>query len=248
MCNFHVGADGVCTINGRHCPFAHSDTEVRSPTQKTQEIPSESLDISTYKIYKCSSVACKLKPCACYHNQYDRRRDPKVHSYCSIPCKNVYDSTRKKFSHPEKCKNGEECKYAHTKFEAYYHPAFYRTQVCSQFSAQGRCDRGIGCAFLHPATVPSPYPASMLSQLLQSNQRLVKEHDALKTQLEGLKASLRTLKRKAICPSCKVNGKTVYLSCGHLLCDLCAAAMVQQPVHKCVVCSLEVRPLCTMRL
>lgn len=251
LCSFPVGTDGVCSINGRHCPFAHSETEMRNPSSKKPklpEIPTEVIDIATYKIYKCPSTACKLKPCAYYHNQYDRRRDPKTHAYCSIPCKNVYDSSRKKFSHPEKCKNGDECKYAHTKFEAYYHPAFYRTQVCSQFSSQGRCDRGSGCAFLHPTTPPSPYPTSMLTQLLQSNQRLVKEHDSLKTQLESLKTTLKTLKRKAICPACKVSGKAVYLSCGHLVCDLCAAALSQQVVHKCPVCSIDVRPLCAMRL
>lgn len=88
----------------------------------------------------------------------------------------------------------------------------------------------------------------MLSSLLQSNQRLVKEHESLKSQLDRLKDTLKSLKKKVTCPGCKVSGKAVYLSCGHLVCDLCSAALANQTARKCPTCGVDSMPICAMRL
>ena len=251
-CSYPQDERSGCQGYGQHCPFAHSPQDLRlssgksieqmTPTKEKEEKKDAYYDLNTFKISRCPDTQCNKKPCLNYHNPFDRRRDPSQVPYSSLPCKNVYNSPMKKFSHPDRCKNGDACKYAHTKFEAYYHPAFYKTQYCSKLLTHGTCKRGETCAFLHPEQ-PEAQPKSLLSQLLRSNQKLTEEHTALSSEFESLKEEMTRLKKKVCCPLCRKSDKAVYLSCGHLLCQGCSTLS-----GVCPVCAVECVPLCALRL
>ena len=81
----------------------------------------------TYKIYKCPlGQICKLdqKLCFNYHNNNDRRRNPNFHK--AILCPNLFDKDNKKIING-KCKEGDNCDYAHNLYEYFYHPNKFRT-------------------------------------------------------------------------------------------------------------------------
>ena len=46
----------------------------------------------------------------------------------------------------EKCRDGLNCKYAHTTFERLYHPSKFRVVQCENMRT---CSRGEMCAFYH---------------------------------------------------------------------------------------------------
>lgn len=71
-----------------------------------------------------------------HNNESARRRDPQRFSYSSCICPNTGKG---------ECLNGPQCRYAHTLFEYWLHPARFRTQMCK--SGAG-CKRAL-CFFAH---------------------------------------------------------------------------------------------------
>ena len=118
---------------GHQCPFAHGPCELRNPIpfglytqcssntlipEKVSELqqrlyhsaPSDP-EIDQFKTDLCAETCCKLKPCTRFHNAYDRRRDPRLFAYASLPCKAVYDPARRKFGNPNSCPKADACRY-----------------------------------------------------------------------------------------------------------------------------------------
>lgn len=71
-----------------------------------------------------------------HNNESARRRDPQRYNYSSCICPNTGKG---------ECPHGDQCRYAHTLFEYWLHPARFRTQMCK---AGANCKRAL-CFFAH---------------------------------------------------------------------------------------------------
>lgn len=93
-----------------------------------------------YKVIACPKAyshdwgACPYA----HQNESARRRDPQLFDYSSCICPNTSKG---------ECPHGTSCRYAHTLFEYWLHPARFRTQMCK---AGGNCRRAL-CFFAHSA-------------------------------------------------------------------------------------------------
>ena len=244
-----------CPVIGHHCPYAHGPNELRNPIPfglfPASPLPKEVSDwqallhhsapshpaIDSFKLEVCPDPACKQKPCLRYHNAYDKRRDPRVHVYASLPCKEVYDAGRRKFGNPGSCGKGDECRFAHTKYETCYHPMYYKTQLCREFMQNGTCEQ----AKIREKREEDDIVVA-LSSLLASNQRIAEETHVLKTKAETTTVKLHTFRKLVSCHACLKTEKAVYMSCGHILCAECCVQA------SCPVCHLPVSPLCRVLL
>jgi len=103
----------------------------------------------TYKINECKKRGKKDKQhvnnCISWHPKSDdRRRDPRLYIYTVTEKCVDYHSER------GKCPLGDRCSKYHHKFEALYHPRYYKTNKCRFFVTKGYCTHK-NCAFIHPA-------------------------------------------------------------------------------------------------
>ncbi|XP_013773708.1 RING finger protein unkempt homolog isoform X1 [Limulus polyphemus] len=110
---------------------------------------------SNYVLANYKTEPCKRPPRLCrqgyacpqYHNNRDRRRSPKKHTYRSTPCPNVKQADE--WGDPANCENGENCPYCHTRTEQQFHPDIYKSTKCNDIQQTGYCPRGPFCAFAH---------------------------------------------------------------------------------------------------
>ena len=65
-----------------------------------------------------------------------RRRDPRIYNYAPVPCPAYKKGI---------CLRGDACSYSHGVYEAWLHPAKYRTQLCKEGL---QCRRPV-CFFAH---------------------------------------------------------------------------------------------------
>lgn len=259
LCVYGKGHTGVCVGFGVHCPFAHSERELRkavpfnannendlkpellspetqekwalklqTPCKRQSDKPG-TVNIDTYKTVACHRSACKTSLCPNYHTSFDKRRSPKRFSYLSVPCKFAFDLSQRKFTRPDKCPQGENCRFAHTKYESYYHPQFYKTQLCCYYATSGVCKRGMLCAYVHDgnetATPTQECSLEMVTALMSSNQQLAKETGSLKCQVEAMKCAIKSMVSKLTCPACNSQERGVFLTCGDSLCLNCSHSM-----------------------
>lgn len=278
FCVYGVGQTGVCVGFGVHCPFAHSERELRkaAPFNSTNDQerkpellspesqskwslqheqcckgPSDkpaSLNITTYKTSACHRSACKASMCPNYHTAFDRRRSPKLFSYLSVPCKFAFDLSQRKYTRPDKCPQGDNCRFAHTKYESYYHPQFYKTQLCCYYATSGVCKRGSLCAYVHDgketATPRQECSLEMVTALMSSNQQLAKETGSLKCQVEAMKCAIKSLTSKLTCPACNSHERGIFLTCGDSVCQSCSHDMHET----CPLCLKAVNVVGAIRL
>lgn len=274
MCGYGVNGNGVCGGFGVHCPFAHRQDEIRRPesfnckdenekkpevnTQKEQEMWVEkmqkkkkkqgNLDIETYKTVACCRTGCKSSVCPNYHNAFDKRRNPKLFSYLSVPCKFAFDLSQRKFVRPGNCPQGDNCHFAHTKYESYYHPQFYKTQICCYYATSGVCKRGGLCAYVHDGkenvTPVQECNLEMVTAMMTSNQQLAKETGSLKCQVDSLKCAIKLLTSKVTCPHCHLHERSLFLTCGDSICQSCS----QIHPNTCPLCHLTISVVGSIRL
>ncbi|XP_076366619.1 putative E3 ubiquitin-protein ligase UNKL isoform X1 [Tachypleus tridentatus] len=110
---------------------------------------------TNYVLANYKTETCKRPPRLCrqgyacpqYHNNRDRRRSPKLHTYRSTPCPNVKQADE--WGDPANCENGDSCPYCHTRTEQQFHPDIYKSTKCNDIQQTGYCPRGPFCAFAH---------------------------------------------------------------------------------------------------
>jgi hypothetical protein len=146
----------VCT--GALCPFAHGDVRLSSVecprTKKTALHGDNGLRFDVrhvmlnYKTKPCTFRGGRLCECHgfAYHNAKERRR-PHFWKYLGTPCAKVW--REKEWAANPDLLCTASCAFAHTRFEAMFHPMNYKTQPCSAFEARGWCAFGTLCAHAH---------------------------------------------------------------------------------------------------
>ena len=125
--------------------------------------------IDNYKTKPCakSYQQCTLKAtCPYYHTWQERRRSLKKFKYgypeigsfsCFIQfnpiifrsqaCPYVFDK-RGVWKESSLCRDGDACRYCHSKKEYMYHTLNYKTVKCTSLKS-GSCKRGQFCVFTH---------------------------------------------------------------------------------------------------
>lgn len=103
----------------------------------------ERLDLTAFKVNKCSvKSAHSFRKCIYYHNESDRRRDPTFSYYSSDLCKFIETEGS--------CKFGDKCQYSHSKAEQGYHPEKYRKKFCSYYKERvHQCPYAKFCSYAH---------------------------------------------------------------------------------------------------
>lgn len=103
--------------------------------------------------YKCKPCPkqnqCRNKVlCPGYHRDKERRRDPKIYKYDTMPCPNVRSMARG-WGLPSQCPNGDECVHTHTLLETMHHPLLYKKNLCTNFIEGNQCEWGVYCSHAH---------------------------------------------------------------------------------------------------
>lgn len=180
----------------------------------------------TYKTEECENKYCKSDDCLKYHDLLEKRRNPILFSYSSIPCNFVYYNSA--FASPEDCPNKDLCDLAHSKAEVYYHPSMYKTKPCKCSPCYTKF-----CAFRHPGEFPEieelKEPASEVSiPREESNQDELKDEKIEKVEInlnEKEKTSETPEKpkpfNKLACKLCKDRDIKWVFECGSLSCSKC---------------------------
>ena len=85
-----------------------------------------------------------------------------------------------------------------------------------------------------------------VSSLMVTNRRLTDDTDSLKTEIETAALRVVALKKIVSCHFCLRTEKAVFLSCGHLLCDVCVCGL--KAAGECPVCKTKTTLLCRVML
>lgn len=115
----------------------------KSGQSSTHEYLVEHLDLSIFKVHKCTyKKKHNYKQCAFYHTQKDRRRSLDQCVYRPEIC--PYHTQKKVCPHKDKCV------YSHNKVEQAYHPEKYRNKFCVMYpSAIHKCEYNSYCSYAH---------------------------------------------------------------------------------------------------
>jgi len=138
---------------GEQCAFAHSREEFKGdllPAEEECGTEHRTPDfyMKRYKMFWCPiGVQHDWQDCVYSHNHLDIRRNPTV-GYGPRPCPN-WDKENSTVGYHERCPDGERCPFSHGAKEQLYHPAFFKTQACSDVNRPEGCSRGALCAFYH---------------------------------------------------------------------------------------------------
>merc|ERR1719197_1789318 len=105
-------------------------------------------------MYQFKCVWCPItvqhnwQTCLYAHNYQDARRNPQM-GYGPQPCPH-WDKKERAPHYGQRCPNGVLCPYSHGAKEQLYHPQYYKTVICWDFShTKDGCPRGKLCAFYH---------------------------------------------------------------------------------------------------
>lgn len=140
----------------------------QQPTNKARTQKQHLEMMLSFKVNPCKEKKKKIdevhiNTCFDWHPKAgDRRRNPRqyiyniqsrceeFHStlYAAVAAQQGTDKQNKTRAEG-KCKNGDMCSQYHHKFEALYHPRFYKTNPCTFYTQKGRCTNKF-CAFIHP--------------------------------------------------------------------------------------------------
>jgi len=127
----------------------------RSPRRGRVRVPeegdnySEEFFITQFKVLWCPiGVQHNWQHCVYAHNYQDARRHPAM-GYGPQPCPH-WDKKERAPSYAARCPNGVLCPFAHGAKEQLYHPSYFKTVLCWDFThTKEGCPRGNLCAFYH---------------------------------------------------------------------------------------------------
>eukprot|EP00397_Hematodinium_sp_SG-2012_P001590 GEMP01001594.1.p1 GENE.GEMP01001594.1~~GEMP01001594.1.p1 ORF type:complete len:1021 (+),score=211.80 GEMP01001594.1:289-3351(+) len=135
---------------GSFCAFAHSRDEI---TGKLFTLVEEQQKTDEFYMYKFKTLWCPYgvqhdwHRCVYAHTYQDCRRSP-ILGYGSEPCP-FWDKNLALSDYEKRCPNGFCCQYAHGSKEQLYHPSYYKTMPCTDWTGSGTCPRAELCAFFH---------------------------------------------------------------------------------------------------
>lgn len=138
---------------GSYCAFAHSRKEICAALYDPVEEKEGSEGSDEFYMQRFKTLWCPFgvqhdwHQCVYAHTYQDWRRSPKL-GYGSEPCplwvKNVALT-----DYEERCPHGFRCRYAHGSKEQLYHPFYYKTMPCTDWTTSRTCPRMALCAFYH---------------------------------------------------------------------------------------------------
>jgi len=142
---------------GSYCAFAHSREEMCAELFTEEEERSAaqvgSPAANSFYMYRFKTLWCPYgvqhdwHTCLYSHTYQDWRRSPKF-GYGSEPCPD-WEKNNTRPDYKDRCPRGFCCHYAHGSKEQLYHPAYYKTNGCTDLKAGRSCPRGVLCAFWH---------------------------------------------------------------------------------------------------
>ena len=215
------------------------------PKPKAEPRPSE-FQRQLYKVDMCANPSCEDPNCLFYHNADERRRDDDS-LYSFTPCSNTYIESARAFKDPAKCVRGEECPYAHTLNEVYYHKDYYRTVSCGKAACRSRL-----CPFSHetisavrPAEVPQAPASTSISKsendlqmsLLDRMCKVNSDIGGLKIQIEEATEQLKRMEDQLACVHCGKPQQQYAFYCGHAFCLVCVEVNIKQKTYICRKCN-----------
>jgi hypothetical protein len=168
MCEY----EGSCSLLGQRCYNAHGLKDLRNIgdilTKLRTNFKLQDFSIDIFKAIECPNKdSCISVNCFYYHNEFERRR---LKQYENTLCPSVNDGVR--YLHPDNCKEGEECKYCHTKNELRYHPLNYKKQVCKRV----HCTYGSVCSDIHINELSLTELKATKEMVKKENENLSKEN------------------------------------------------------------------------
>jgi len=138
---------------GDGCAYAHGREEIRSPLLSIDEEEQKKGALTNdFFMYRFKTFWCPIgvphdwQSCVYAHNYQDARRSPEI-GYGPKPCPNWLrkDTT---LEYAQRCPQGVRCPYSHGAKEQLYHPSYFKTVTCQDWS-KSSCPRGHLCAFFH---------------------------------------------------------------------------------------------------
>lgn len=229
------------------------DTYTELPKARTHVIaqsgsspfPSSCFNRASYKVFPCSTPACKKDArCLCYHTPEDRRR-AEDQQYSQQPCGYVYLGEERGFEDTGRCPMGDKCKYAHTENEVYFHKLMYKQKPCLNYLKRSSCPHPY-CPFLHDRNANSLLPVpSLQSQATDPSvpSQIAKVQANLQRLRAFLQAANNELNRVNLLAQCKLCEKeSVYVYwCGHVFCEGCAVPRGRNGAYECPHCGEQSR-------
>ena len=216
-----------------------------TPKPKVETRPAE-FQRERYKVDMCDNLSCEDPYCLCYHNADERRRgNDSLYSFTQCP--NTYIESARAFKDPAKCARGEECPYAHTINEVFYHKDYYQSVPCGKATCRERY-----CPFSHetvsanrPVELPSaPAPVSISKSendlqmsLLDRMCKVNSDIGGLKIQIEEATEQLKRMEEQLACVHCGKPQQQYAFYCGHAFCLVCVEGNIKQKTYICRKCN-----------
>ncbi len=123
--------------------IGENETNRMSENQSQDFSIREQLDLDFFKVEPCpQSSQHNYRMCIYFHNQMDRRRDPRRYNYTPEFCQGM--------SVLGVCSLGDNCTYSHSKAEQAYHLEKYRRKFCSYYPENlQECPYQKFCSYAH---------------------------------------------------------------------------------------------------
>ena len=161
--------------------------------------------------------------CNYFHDNKDKRRDPKIINYSSEKCPLGYEKSYK-------CKFSDECLKAHNEIEVIYHKEVYKTRKCKDKT----CKMGEKCSFDHSKEDPKEDLQAEIKKYKPANAVIEKELESVQEEMKDFEVFL--------CSFCQAEVGESILNCGHLTCSICTHG------DSCDLCFLPILPIISIKL
>jgi len=141
--------DGSSPVNGEKGASKYSNGLVDLQSEEQLQWLTDDFFMYQFKCVWCPiTVQHNWQTCLYAHNYQDARRNPQM-GYGPQPCPH-WDKKERAPHYGQRCPNGVLCPYSHGAKEQLYHPQYYKTVICWDFShTKDGCPRGKLCAFYH---------------------------------------------------------------------------------------------------
>lgn len=228
----------------------HSDSYIELPKSRTNIIPqpdpfllgnnNQVFNRASYKVLPCTTPACKKgMRCLCFHRPEERRRAEDF-QYSQQPCGYVY--LEEGFESPGKCPEGDQCQFAHTENEVFFHRLMYKKKPCLNYLERSSCPHPY-CPFLHERNTNSflpPVHNAAKSQTLDNSisthiEKVQSDLQRLRVFIQAANTELSRVNQLAQCKMCEKEAEYVYW-CGHVFCEECT---VLRPGNHCPHCDIR---------
>lgn len=211
----------------------------------------EKFDLNTYKVIKCpmgESCFVDYHYCYNYHNDKERRRNPKFFQlFKKKYCPNIFSDG--KVGDPTKCDKGDYCEYFHTRNEHNYDTNFFqRTLECKRNKGKP-CEFFEVCYGIHFNEKGSKITYSDSVQKDEGLNQIKSSIDEVKKNIEKTLQELSKYDTllvetdkyqiyKCHNPECTqvFSEKMCWLKCKHNFCLFCCDSVNKEKKRYCLAC------------